>query len=107
MLFLQGTRDTLATVDQIEPLRESLGERATLKLFEGADHSFRMPARTGRKDAQVWSDVLDALVAWTDVVGQHLHMLRSITAGWTSPRNRESSERCRFPASAIAWCRER
>ncbi|MGA7450917.1 MAG: alpha/beta family hydrolase, partial [Rhodoplanes sp.] len=69
MLFLQGTRDTLATVDQIEPLRESLGERATLKLFEGADHSFRMPARTGRKDAQVWSDVLDALVAWTDVVG--------------------------------------
>ena len=69
MLFLQGTRDTLATVDQIEPLRKSLGERATLKLFEGADHSFRMPARTGRKDAQVWSDVLDALVAWTDVVG--------------------------------------
>ena len=24
--------------------------------------------RTGRKDLQVWSDMLDALVAWTDVV---------------------------------------
>jgi predicted alpha/beta-hydrolase family hydrolase len=68
MLFLQGTRDTLAAVDQIEPLCGSLGERATLKLFEGADHSFHVPARTGRKDAQVWSDMLDALVAWTDFV---------------------------------------
>ena len=68
MLFLQGARDTLATVDQLEPLCKSLGERATLKLFEGADHSFHVPARTGRKDSQVWSDMLDALVAWTDVV---------------------------------------
>jgi predicted alpha/beta-hydrolase family hydrolase len=68
MLFLQGTRDTLATVDQLEPLCKSLGERATLKLFEDADHSFHVPARTGRKDSQVWSDMLDALVAWTDVV---------------------------------------
>jgi predicted alpha/beta-hydrolase family hydrolase len=68
MLFLQGTRDTLAMVDQLEPLCESLGERATLKLFEGADHSFHVPARTGRKDSQVWTEMLDALVAWTDVV---------------------------------------
>jgi predicted alpha/beta-hydrolase family hydrolase len=68
MLFLQGTRDSLATVDQLEALCESLGERATLKLFEDADHSFHVPARSGRKDSQVWSDMLDALVAWTDVV---------------------------------------
>jgi predicted alpha/beta-hydrolase family hydrolase len=68
MLFLQGTRDTLATVDHLEPLCKSLGERATLKLFEDADHSFHVPARTGRKDSQVWSDMLDALVAWTNVV---------------------------------------
>ena len=68
MLFLQGTRDALAKIDQLEPLCESLGERATLKLFEGADHSFHVPARTGRKDSQVWSDLLDTLVAWTDVI---------------------------------------
>ena len=68
MLFLQGTRDALATVDQLEPLCETLGERATLELFEDADHSFHVPARTGRKDSQVLSDMLDALVAWTDVV---------------------------------------
>jgi uncharacterized protein len=68
MLFLQGTRDTLASLDQLEPLCKNLGRRATLKLFADADHSFHVPARTGRKDAQVFGDVLDALSAWVDSV---------------------------------------
>ena len=68
MLFLQGTRDTLAALDEIEPVCAALGERATLKLFQDADHSFHVPARTGRKDAQVRSEVLDALAAWIDGV---------------------------------------
>jgi hypothetical protein len=64
MLFLQGTRDTLAMRDQIEPLCEALGSRATLKLFPDADHSFHVPARSGRSDAQVMDDMLDAFAAW-------------------------------------------
>ena len=66
MLFLQGTRDALAELDQLEPVCEALGERATLKLFEDADHSFHVPARTGRKDAEVRAEMLDALAAWID-----------------------------------------
>jgi uncharacterized protein len=66
MLFLQGTRDNLASLDQLEPLCKQLGKRATLKLFADADHSFHVPARTGRKHAQVLEDVLDALAAWLD-----------------------------------------
>jgi len=68
MLFLQGTRDTLASVDQLEPLCKRLGRRATLKLFADADHSFHVPARSGRKDAQVLGDVIDAFVTWFDDV---------------------------------------
>ena len=68
MLSLQGTRDALASLDQLEPLCKKLGRRATLKLFADADHSFHVPARTGRKDAQVVGDVLDALAAWLDSV---------------------------------------
>jgi predicted alpha/beta-hydrolase family hydrolase len=68
MLFLQGTRDTLAMLDQLEPVCEALGPRATLKLFADADHSFQVPARSGRNDAQVLGDVLDALAAWIDDV---------------------------------------
>jgi predicted alpha/beta-hydrolase family hydrolase len=66
MLFLQGTRDTLATLDELEPLCAALGSRATLRLFADADHSFHVPARTGRTDAQIRSDMLDALAGWID-----------------------------------------
>jgi predicted alpha/beta-hydrolase family hydrolase len=65
MLFLQGTRDALAELSLLRPLVDRLGKRATLKLFEDADHSFHVPAKTGRKDAEVRSEVLDALAAWT------------------------------------------
>ncbi len=39
--------------------------RATLTLFDEADHSFHVPAKTGRKDADVRREMLDALAAWT------------------------------------------
>ena len=68
MLFLQGTRDQLAMLDQVKPLCRTLGKRATLALFQDADHSFHVPARTGRKDPEVRSDVLAALAAWIDGV---------------------------------------
>jgi uncharacterized protein len=68
MLFLQGTRDALAMMDQLEPVTAALGQRATLRLFADADHSFHVPARTGRKDPQVRSEMLDALAAWIDGV---------------------------------------
>jgi predicted alpha/beta-hydrolase family hydrolase len=68
MLFLQGTRDALAANDQLEPVCAVLGERATLKLFEGADHSFHVPARSGRNDAQIRAEMLDALVEWIGAV---------------------------------------
>jgi hypothetical protein len=68
MLFLQGTRDALAARDQIEPLCDALGRRATLRLFDGADHSFHVPVRSGSKDADVRGEILDAFAAWIDGV---------------------------------------
>jgi uncharacterized protein len=68
MLFLQGTRDALAALDLIKPLCGELGARATLRMFADADHSFHVPARSGRNDAQVRTELLDALAAWIEGV---------------------------------------
>jgi uncharacterized protein len=68
MLFLQGTRDELAELGLLQPLAAKLGARAKLQLFQDADHSFHVPARTGRKDPQVRAELLDALAAWVDAV---------------------------------------
>jgi len=66
MLFLQGTRDARADVQLMEKLAQQLGPRATLKLLSDADHSFHVSARTGRKDADVRVEVLDALATWIE-----------------------------------------
>jgi uncharacterized protein len=68
MLFLQGTRDEFAQLEWLGPLVERLGDRATLKLLRDADHSFHVPARTGRDDREVRSEALDALGEWLGVL---------------------------------------
>ena len=68
MLFMQGTRDEFADLELLQPLVKQLGARATLKLFPDADHSFHVPARTGRKDADVRAEMLDVLVGWIDMI---------------------------------------
>ncbi|MFT3726398.1 MAG: dienelactone hydrolase family protein [Terricaulis sp.] len=64
MLFLQGTHDALAELNLLRGVVKHLGKRATLHLAENADHSFHVPAKTGRKDAEVLAEVLDVAVEW-------------------------------------------
>jgi predicted alpha/beta-hydrolase family hydrolase len=64
MLFLQGTKDALADTQLLVPMVEALGEDATLKLVEAADHSFHVPVRSGRTDEQVLAEVLDDAASW-------------------------------------------
>jgi predicted alpha/beta-hydrolase family hydrolase len=68
MLFLQGTRDALAHTDLLNPLVRRLGSRSTLKLFEDADHSFRMPARSGKTAREIRSALTEALADWIETV---------------------------------------
>ena len=64
MLFLQGTRDEFAQLELLQPVVAKLAKAATLELFDDADHSFHVPARTGRKDADVREEMLDRAARW-------------------------------------------
>jgi predicted alpha/beta-hydrolase family hydrolase len=70
MLFLQGTRDELAELALLRPVIEGLGARATLELFDDADHAFHVRARSGRSDAQVMAEMLDAVLRWVAGLGK-------------------------------------
>ncbi len=61
MLFLQGTRDTLADLTLLKPVCKKLGKRSTLHIIDGADHSFHVLKSTGRTD----EDILDELAVTT------------------------------------------
>ena len=63
MLFLQGTRDTLADLPLLEPILARLS-RATLHVVDGADHAFHVLKRSGRTDRQVIDELADSVTAW-------------------------------------------
>src|SRR5213082_3980509 len=65
MLFLQGDRDEFADLTLLRPVVERLGERATLHLVEGGDHSFHVLKRSGRTDAEVMAELVGAIADWT------------------------------------------
>lgn len=64
MLFLQGTRDTLADLELIRTTAAQLGPRATLHIVEGADHSFQVLARSGRTNENVREELVDTMAQW-------------------------------------------
>ncbi len=63
MLFLQGTRDTLAQIDLISGLVKGL-RKATLITFEDADHSFHVPKKSGKTDADVQFSMTQHAITW-------------------------------------------
>jgi predicted alpha/beta-hydrolase family hydrolase len=66
MLFLQGTRDTLADLTLLRPVVERLKERATLRIIEHADHMFHVLKRSGRTDEQVLDELATAVAEWRE-----------------------------------------
>jgi predicted alpha/beta-hydrolase family hydrolase len=64
MLFLQGARDALAELDLLRPMVKSLGARAELVVAPDADHSFHVPAKSGRNDRDTLASLLDEAVSW-------------------------------------------
>jgi predicted alpha/beta-hydrolase family hydrolase len=64
MLFVQGTRDEFADLELLTQVVEGHGPRARLHRLREADHSFHVLKRTGRTDAEVMAEALDAIAAW-------------------------------------------
>ena len=64
MLFVSGDRDALAELELLEPVVAELGERATLHVVAHADHSLKVPAKSGRTPADAEAEALDAMADW-------------------------------------------
>ncbi len=64
MLFVSGDHDALAEIDLLRPMVADLGDRATLHLVSHADHSLKVPVKSGRTSAEAEADALDAMAEW-------------------------------------------
>ena len=66
MLFLQGTRDTLADLKLLRPVCTDLRKLATLHVIETADHSFHVLKSSGKTDADVLRELAQTTAAWAE-----------------------------------------
>jgi len=66
MLFLQGTRDTLADLKLLRPICAKMKERATLHVIETADHSFHVLKKSGRSDEEVMRELAETTAGWAE-----------------------------------------
>jgi len=70
MLFLQGTRDTLADLNLLRPICSSLGSRTQLHVIETADHSFHVQKSSGRTDAEVLHELAQTTASWAERIAR-------------------------------------
>jgi len=66
MLFLQGSRDTLADLTLLRPIIQKLGALATLHVIESADHGFHVPKRSGKTDEDVLRELARTAQSWSE-----------------------------------------
>ena len=64
MLFLQGTRDTLADLKLLRPILKNLGDLATLHVIDSADHGFHVLKRSGKTDHSILTELAQLTAAW-------------------------------------------
>lgn len=64
MVFLQGTRDSLAELDSIKAVAKGLGKRGKIHVVEGGDHSFHVLKRSGRTDDEVLDEIAEQIEAF-------------------------------------------
>jgi predicted alpha/beta-hydrolase family hydrolase len=64
MLFISGTRDTLAELDLLEQVVKKLGKRATLHLLDTSDHSYKILKKTRQTDEDVFAEMARATAEW-------------------------------------------
>jgi predicted alpha/beta-hydrolase family hydrolase len=64
MLFVSGSRDTLAELDLLRAAVAGRGRPATQHMVDQAVNSFKVAAKSGRTPADAEAEALDALAEW-------------------------------------------
>lgn len=64
MLFVQGTRDSLGTPDEINPILKKMKLPAEIYVIQTGDHSFKVQKSAGIAQADVFERAMDHIAQW-------------------------------------------
>lgn len=68
ILFVQGTRDTFGSPDEIRHFAKDIRAKVKIYEIEGGDHSFKVPKSAQLTQEQVYSNVMDEIVTWVSAL---------------------------------------
>lgn len=68
MLFIQGTRDPLCDLERLARVLAPVTTPHTVHIIDGGDHSFKVPRRSGREEADVMAEIIDTTAAWVQTI---------------------------------------
>lgn len=66
MLFVQGSRDSFGTPDELRPVLAPLGTRARVYIVEGGDHSLKVPKSAPITQQDVYERVQNEIRSWIE-----------------------------------------
>ena len=64
MLFVQGSRDTFGTAEELEEIVQRHRLNATLHIVAGGDHSLKVPKSGGVPQEQVYENAMNEIARW-------------------------------------------
>ena len=65
MLFVQGSRDTFGTPEELRPVLDKVVPAPTLHVVEGGDHSFKTSGGGPAALAAIHAEVQRKIAEWT------------------------------------------
>ena len=69
MLFVQGSRDTFGTPEELAPILKRLEPAPAVHVVDGGDHSFKLGRKDSAKQAAIYADIQQAIVRWITAGG--------------------------------------
>jgi hypothetical protein len=70
MLFVQGSRDTFGTPDELAPILNTLSPEPTVDAIDGGDHSFKLSKKDPARQAAIYTGIQQRVFEWiTSITG--------------------------------------
>ena len=76
MLFVQGSRDTFGTRDELQPVVDAC-QAARLHVVEGGDHSLKVRGKGALAPEDVYDTVQNVMAEWIAALAEETPLLRS------------------------------
>jgi predicted alpha/beta-hydrolase family hydrolase len=69
-LFVQGSRDTFGTPDELAPIVVRMAPAPDVHVIDGGDHSFKLSKKDPARQAEIFAEIQRTIASWVTAGGK-------------------------------------